>query len=178
ILLETESDWQKCLAYAADRRDQLQSLAEAEHRKGGPYLRPLVLVQAQARSATRDTLHWERVLAELTGNQGLPPDHVAVATGERSDLPEVAKKYPAMLADEQCPVRFIVTQQALAEGWDCLSAYILVSLAGTQSETAVEQLLGRILRQPGAEARDSAALNQSYAYVMSTDFTSTANYLR
>lgn len=178
ILLETESDWQKCLAYAADRRDQLQSLAEAEHRKGGPYLRPLVLVQAQARSATRDTLHWERVLAELTGNQGLPPDHVAVATGERNDLPEVAKKYPAGLADEQCPVRFIVTQQALAEGWDCPSAYILVSLAGTQSETAVEQLLGRILRQPGAEARDSAALNQSYAYVMSTDFTSTASALR
>src|SRR5690606_22622817 len=178
VLLETESDWQKCLAYAADRRDQLQALADAEHRGGAPYLRPLVLVQAQARSATRDTLHWERVLAELTGNQGLPASHVAVATGERNDLPEIEKRYPRGIADERCPVRFIITQQALAEGWDCPSAYILVSLAGTQSETAVEQLLGRILRQPDAKARDATALNQSYAYVMSTDFTATASALR
>lgn len=178
ILLETESDWQKCLAYAADKREQLQAAAEAERRTGTPYLRPLVLVQAQARSKERDTLHWERVLAELIGNQGLSTDHVAVATGERNDLPEIEKKYPRGIADESCPVRFIITQQALAEGWDCPSAYILASLAGTQSETAVEQLLGRVLRQPGAKARVAQALNQSYAYVMSSDFTSTASALR
>ena len=178
ILLETESDWQKCLAYAADKREQLQAAAEAERRMGAPYLRPLVLVQAQARSKDRDTLHWERVLAELLGNQGLSADHVAVATGERNDLPEIEKKYPRGIVDEACPVRFIITQQALAEGWDCPSAYILASLAGTQSETAVEQLLGRVLRQPGARARVTQALNQSYAYVMSSDFTSTASALR
>ncbi|HYM86543.1 MAG TPA: hypothetical protein VET30_07370, partial [Pseudoxanthomonas sp.] len=178
ILLETESDWQKCLAYAADRREQLQAAANAEERAGAPYLRPLVLVQAQARSKDRDTLHWERVLAELTGNQGIPTEHIAVATGDRNDLPEIDKKHPRGIADETCPVRFIITQQALAEGWDCPSAYILVSLAGTQSETAVEQLLGRVLRQPGAKARNTSALNQSYAYVMSTDFTSAASALR
>lgn len=178
ILLETESDWQKCLAYAADKREQLQAAAEAERRAGAPYLRPLVLVQAQARSKDKETLHWERALTELTGNQGLSADHVAIATGERNDLPAIEKKYPRGVADEDCPVRFIVTQQALAEGWDCPSAYILASLAGTQSETAVEQLLGRVLRQPGAKARATQALNQSYAYVMSSDFTATASALR
>jgi type III restriction enzyme len=178
ILLETESDWQKCLAYAADKREQLQAAAQAEQREGAPYLRPLVLVQAQARSKDKDTLHWERVLAELTGNQGLSTDHVAVATGERNDLSEIDKKYPRGIADESCPVRFVITQQAVAEGWDCPSAYILASLAGTQSETAVEQLLGRVLRQPSAKARTAQALNQSYAYVMSSDFTSTASALR
>ena len=178
IMLEAESDWQKCLAYAADRREQLQAAANAEARAGAPYLRPLVLVQAQARSRDRDTLHWERVLVELTGNQGIPGEHVAVATGERNDLPEIDKKYTRGIADEACPVRFVITQQALAEGWDCPSAYILVSLAGTQSETAVEQLLGRVLRQPGAKARNTPALNHSYAYVMSADFTSAASALR
>ncbi len=178
ILLETESDWQKCLAYAVDRRDQLQAAADNEHGTGAPYLRPLVLVQAQARNRDKDTLHWERVLAELIENQGIPAEHVAVATGERNDLPEIEKKYSRGIADKACPVRFIITQQALAEGWDCPSAYILVSLAGTQSETAVEQLLGRVLRQPDASTRTSAALNQSYAYVMSSDFTSTASALR
>ncbi len=178
IILETESDWQKCLAYAADKREQLQAAAEAEQRVGARYLRPLVLVQAQARSKDKDTLHWERILAELTSNQGLSADQVAVATGERNDLAGIEGKYPRGIADESCPVRFIITQQALAEGWDCPSAYILASLAGTQSETAVEQLLGRVLRQPGARARDTPELNQSYAYVMSSDFTSTASALR
>ncbi len=178
VMLETEADWQKCLAYAADRREQLQAAADAEQRKGAPYLRPLVLIQAQARHRERDTLHWERVLAELVENQRIPADRIAVATGERNDLDAVEKKYPAGIADPACPVRFVITQQALAEGWDCPSAYILASLAGTQSETAVEQLLGRVLRQPGAAPRTTPALNQSYAYVMSADFTSTASALR
>lgn len=178
ILLEAENDWQKCLAYAADKREQLQAAADIERRGGAPYLRPLVLVQAQARSKNKDTLHWERVFTELTGNQGLAAEHVAVSIGERNDLPEIEKKYPNGIADEACPVRFVITQQALAEGWDCPSAYILASLAGTQSETAVEQLLGRVLRQPGAKARTTQVLNQSYAYVMSSDFTATASALR
>lgn len=178
VLLETEGDWQKCLAYAADRREQLQAAADAEQRQGDPYLRPLVLVQAQARHKHRDTLHWERVLAELVDNQRIPPGHIAVATGERNDLDRISGEYAGGIADPACEVRFVITQQALAEGWDCPSAYILASLAGTQSETGVEQLLGRVLRQPGAVARATPALNRSYAYVMSTDFTSTASALR
>ena len=178
ILLETESDWQKCLAYAADRREQLQAAAEMEGREGAQYLRPLVLIQAQARSKDKDTLHWERVREELTTNQGIPADHIIVATGEERGLEEIERKYPRGIADENCPVRFIITQQALAEGWDCPSAYILVSLAGTQSETAVEQLLGRVLRQPGAKARKTPELNHSYAFIMSSDFTSAASALR
>lgn len=178
VMLEAEADWQKCLAYAADRREQLQAAADAEQRKGAPCLRPLVLIQAQARQRERDTLHWERVLTELVENQRVPSDHVAVATGERNDLEAIEKKYAGGIADPDCPVRFVITQQALAEGWDCPSAYILASLAGTQSETAVEQLLGRVLRQPGATPRATPALNQSYAYVMSADFTSTASALR
>ena len=178
VMLETESDWQKCLAYAVDRREQLQAAADAEQRQGAPYLRPLVLIQSQARHRERDTLHWERILAELVDNQRIPSEHIAVATGERNDLDAIDRKFPGGIADPECPVRLVITQQALAEGWDCPSAYVLASLAGTQSETAVEQLLGRVLRQPGATRRATPALNQSYAYVMSNDFTSAANALR
>lgn len=178
ILLEADADWQRCLAFAADRREQLQAAAMAEARKGAAYLRPLVLIQAQARRKEMDTLHVERVREELIANQGVPAEQIVIATGEERGLEEIEKKYPRGIADESCPVRFVITQQALAEGWDCPSAYVLVSLAGTQSETAVEQLLGRILRQPGAKARDTAALNQSYAYVMSADFQTAASHLR
>jgi len=75
-------------------------------------------------------------------------------------------------------VQYVITQRALAEGWDCPFAYILVSMADIRSATAVEQLLGRILRQPGAAHRQQGALNQSYAYVVSRDFRDTAASLR
>ena len=178
IILETQADWQKCLAYAIDRRDALHAAAEAEARSGKPYLRPLVLIQAQPHRAAIDTLHVDRVRDELIANHNVPPEHIIVATGEERGLEAIDKTYAGGIADPACPVRYVLTQQALAEGWDCPFAYVLVSLAGTQAETAVEQLLGRVLRQPGAAARANAMLNQSYAFVMSDDFSAAANQLR
>jgi type III restriction enzyme len=178
IRLETEGDWQKCLAYAIDCRDQLQAAADAERRQGAPYLRPIVLIQAQPNRAGFDTLHVERVRQELIDNHGVSADEIIVATGESRGLEQVDADYPLGIADEKCPVRYILTQKALAEGWDCPSAYVLVSMADLHSATAVEQLLGRVLRQPQAEERATAALNQSYAFVASRDFGSTATALR
>ncbi|MEO8410518.1 MAG: hypothetical protein ABI478_08090, partial [Propionivibrio sp.] len=77
-----------------------------------------------------------------------------------------------------CPVKFVITQKALAEGWDCPFAYVLVSMASLSSATAVEQLLGRVLRQPGASHRQARALNHSYAFVVSRNFAETASALR
>lgn len=178
IQLETEPDWQKCLAYALDRREHLQAAAEQERRGGAPYLRPLVLIQAQPRRQDLDTLHVERVRDELIQNHGVTAEEIAVATGEDRGLEEIDARYKAGIADEQCPVKYVITQQALAEGWDCPSAYILVSMAEIRSAKAVEQLLGRVLRQPQAKARETAALNQSYAFVASRDFSETATALR
>lgn len=75
-------------------------------------------------------------------------------------------------------MKFVIRQKALAEGWDCPFAYILVSMASLSSATAVEQLLGRVLRQPRASQRRAKALNQSYAFVVSRDFAETAGALR
>src|SRR5690606_5820758 len=93
-------------------------------------------------------------------------------------LDEIDAKYPLGIADPTCPVKFVITQKALAEGWDCPFAYILVSMASLTSSTAVEQLLGRVLRQPNATHRNTIALNQSYAFVVSRDFAETASALR
>lgn len=178
IQLETEPDWQKCLAYAIDRRDQLHAISEQERRGGSPYLRPIVLIQSEKRHHDRDTLHVDRVRQELSANHRIPPTEIVVATGEERGLEKIADQYPLGIADENCPVKFVITQQALAEGWDCPSAYILVSMAELRSATAVEQLLGRILRQPDAQRRKSEPLNQSYAFVVSRDFGETAQSLR
>ena len=51
-------------------------------------------------------------------------------------------------------------------------------MASLHSSTAVEQLLGRVLRQPEAKRREAHALNQSYAFVVSRNFAETAGALR
>lgn len=178
VVLETEPNWQQCLADAIGRRDALHKLADEERRAGAAYLRPLVLIQSEPRRAGIETLDFEKVRNELITNHGIPPREIAVATGEEKGLEQIDAGYKLGIADPDCPVKFIVTQRALAEGWDCPFAYILVSMASLSSATAVEQLLGRVLRQPGASHRQARALNQSYAFVVSRNFAETAGALR
>jgi type III restriction enzyme len=178
VLLETEPNWQQCLADALTRRETLHRLAEEARRAGAPYLRPVVLIQAEARRAGVETLDVARVKNELITNHGIPPEEIVVATGEEKGLESIDASYPKGIADPACPVKFVITQKALAEGWDCPFAYILVSMAELKSATAVEQLLGRILRQPNARHFADQRLNQSYAFVVSRNFAETAAALR
>jgi len=178
IVLETEPNWQQCLADAIARRDELQALADLGRRKGASYLRPVILIQGEPRKAGVETRDVDKVREELITNHNIPPEEIVVATGEEKGLEEIDAKYAKGIADEACPIKYVITQKALAEGWDCPSAYILVSMATLHSSTAVEQLLGRILRQPEAKHREHPALNQSYAFVASRDFADTAAALR
>jgi len=178
IELVTEPDEQRCLALAIDQREQLGLLASREQATGTPYLRPLVLIQAEPKSGTKETRHAEWVKRELIENHQIPEDEIVIATGSERGLDALDEEYPGGIFSERCPVKYIITQKALAEGWDCAFAYILVSMAGVKSATAVEQLLGRILRQPQAMHRADPALNRCYAYVVSRDFGETAETLR
>ena len=178
IILEAEANWQRCLNDAIMCRDGLQQVADQEQRKGASYLRPIVLIQAEPKSKVKETLDTEAVRQELINNQNIPESEIVVATGEEKGLEELATQYPKGILDPNCPVKYVITQRALAEGWDCPFAYILVSMASVQSSTAVEQLLGRVLRQPNATHREDPRLNQSYAFVVSRNFAETASALR
>ncbi len=178
VILETEPNWQQCLADAIGRREALQHLAEKERRAGAPYLRPLVLIQAEPRRTGVETLDVAWVRQELTTNHGIPAKEILVATGEERGLEQIEADYRLGIADPASLVKYVITQRALTEGWDCPFAYILVSMAALHSATAVEQLLGRVLRQPEASHRAARELNQSYAFVVSRSFAETASALR
>ena len=63
---------------------------------------------------------------------------------------------------------------ALKEGWDCPFAYILASLANKTSQIDVEQILGRVLRQPYTRRfQKNPTLNMSYVLTSSNDFKNT-----
>lgn len=178
VVLETEPNWQQCLADAIGRRDALQKLADDERRSGAAYVRPIILIQSEPRRTGIETLDFERIKNELITNHGIPAQEIVIATGEEKGLEQLDTDFKLGIADPACPVKFVITQKALAEGWDCPFAYILVSMASLSSATAVEQLLGRVLRQPGASHRKAKALNQSYAFVVSRNFAETASTLR
>jgi type III restriction enzyme len=176
IILDIKSDPQECLNYAITQREVLQKLADKEHKEGASYLRPIILIQAEAKR-TDISIDVQKVKQALLEHHNANENEIVIATGDEKGL-DALSKYPLGIMDKNCPVKFVITQQALAEGWDCPFAYVLVSMANVHSSTAVEQLLGRILRQPNATRRQTPELNQSYAFVVSRNFSETASALR
>ena len=70
---------------------------------------------------------------------------------------------------EGATVVIVATIQAfrLREGWDCPFAYVLCSLRETRSSTAIEQIVGRVLRLPGAKSKQHPDLNCAYVFSVS-----------
>jgi type III restriction enzyme len=178
VVLETEPNWQQCLADAIGRRDALHKLADEERRTGAAYLRPIVLIQAEPRRAGVETLDFEKVRNELITNHGIPASEIVVATGEEKGLEQIDADYKLGIADPACPVKFVITQKALAEGWDCPFAYILVSMASLHRRRRWSSCLGGCCANPEPAIGSAKALNQSYAFVVSRNFAETAGALR
>ena len=84
----------------------------------------------------------------------------------------------AMLTPLKTVAPYVITVDKLREGWDCPLAYVLGSIGNAATPTAVEQLIGRILRMPFANRTNVPALDRAYAFVLSDDVVKTAMQLR
>lgn len=65
----------------------------------------------------------------------------------------------------------VIIKQAVATGWDCPRAYILVKLRENMDETFEVQTIGRIRRMPEAKHYDCDALDSCYLYTFDGKFT-------
>lgn len=160
VLLEEHLDgWDVALRHALLRRQELEEIAKKEP----DYIRPILLIQAEHKGgeATVETIY-DHLISE--DGERIAKDWVKIATGDQRELDGID------LFAADCEVRVIITMEALKEGWDCSFAYVLCSVSGTKSATAIEQLLGRVLRMPYARTRGQAALNKAYAHVVSPYF--------
>ncbi len=165
--LRVLGNWEEALSAAIGRRDQLEQAAAEDPR----HIRPILLMQAQPNRRNTDALTVDVLRTYLIERALVPADHIAIETGDRRELAGVD------LTATNCPVRIILTVQALREGWDCPWAYVLCSLHHTGSLSAAEQLLGRVLRMPNAQRSPIPALNKSYAVVVSDSFGTAADSL-
>ena len=68
------------------------------------------------------------------------------------------------ITEKDSEVEFLICKTAVATGWDCPRAHILVRLRKAKSEKFSRQLLGRILRMPERKHYHSDALNVGYVY--------------
>lgn len=168
IQLETMPDWKQLLSSAIAQRNTLEMDAKNEQQQTGEYIRPIMLIQAQPKSKNKETLTVEVVEQCLIEEHQIPKEHIARATGEDKDLDDVD------IIDKDCKIRYVITVQALREGWDCPFAYILCSVAEIKSTTTVEQILGRVMRLPKAQRKKHESLNCAYAYVTSQNFSNAA----
>lgn len=164
IMLSEHDSWENAVNGAIASRAALEETAKGEKE----YIRPIVLFQAQPRNQEVTVEVLKRHLVEV---ENIPEHRIAVATGDQRDLDGLN------LFDEKCPIEFIITVEALKEGWDCSFAYVFCSVSNIRSATDVEQLLGRVLRMPYARRRKAADLNKAYAHVSETSFQQAAQAL-
>lgn len=165
VIVENRNTPKDVLVNAIRMRNSLEQHALEMEKQGGRYIRPIVLFQAQPKTDD-DNITFDKIKANLI-SFGIPENQIKIKTANKDELKGLD------LMSRGCEVRYIITVNALKEGWDCPFAYILATLANKTSRVDVEQILGRILRQPYTAQHQNPLLNLSYVFTSSNDFRDT-----
>ena len=165
VIVANRSSRAEVIESALILRRQLEDIAKQEEAAGGKHIRPIVLFQAQP-CTDDDNTTFEKIRDKLVELK-IPVEQIKIKTAEINELKGVD------LMSRNCDVRFIITVNALKEGWDCPFAYVLASLADKSSAVDVEQILGRVLRKPHVQQHGNDLLNLSYVFTASNRFMDT-----
>ena len=164
IMLTEHTNWQDSVNDSVLTRSKLAQ----ESQKESDYIRPIVLFQAEPKNGVVTVDVLKNYLIE---DLKIDVEKIAIATGNQHDLDGLD------LFDPRCKIEFIITIEALKEGWDCSFAYIFCSVKEVRSSKDAEQLLGRVLRMPYAKRRKEEALNRAYAHLATPSFSRAAQEL-
>ncbi len=174
VIVANQKEKNDVITTAIQLREQLETAAATAQLKTGKYIRPIVLFQAQTKNAKgskgEDPTTFGKVKDALI-KIGIPANQIKIKTATINELQGIDLMSP------DCEVRYIITINALQEGWDCPFAYVLASLADKTSTVDVTQILGRILRQPYVSRHQEAALNLSYVITASNKFMDTLTHI-
>jgi len=162
IVLETINKWEYAIAEAIKKRKELEDLAKLEYIESAQYIRPMVLFKAESNRGNTAITH-DKILDTLIKDHGIPREEIAVHTGNFNDLDNVD------LMSQNCSIRYVITVDKIKEGWDAPFASVLATVGNMSSSVAVEQLLGRVLRNPYAKKKSKKDLEKAYAFVASKE---------
>lgn len=171
------SDWKATLNAALTRLNSLDVDAKKLRSETGRYIRPIMLVQVERTgNDQRESghIHAEDVKEWLL-TAGFDEAEIAIKTAQQNDLSSAENED---LLSPTNRVRAIITKQALQEGWDCPFAYVLCSLSASSNMKAMTQLVGRILRQPGALKTGIEALDECHVITHHADTASVVEAIK
>lgn len=165
IYLANTTQWQETIRDGIGQRKKLEKLAEKEKRQTKEYIRPIALLQAEQEKEDEDKIYVGKIKAFLIEELKISEEEIAIKTAKNDEIESQE------LLSPKCKIRYIITVNALKEGWDCPFAYVLISVSNIGSRIAVEQTMGRIMRLPNATDKKNLDLNYSYVYTSSENFS-------
>ena len=166
-----DNDWKAMLQSITNKRNILEQKAVEYKQETGQYIRPIALIQCERTGKDQRKsgfVHSEDVKEHLI-SVGINPSEIAIKSSDKNDIENID------LFSTACQIRYIITQSALNEGWDCSFAYVLGIIPNVNSNTSVTQLIGRILRQPRAKKTGIKELDESYVYYSKGDTNNLLN---
>lgn len=161
LINKTSLDWKDTLLESFEKRKYLEKKSKEFENNTGEYIRPICLIQVERtgkEQRKKNYIHAEDVKDYLIKNCNVPENQIAIKSSEKDDIEGIN------LFSKNCDIRYIITKQALQEGWDCSFAYVLTILTNPSSATGITQLVGRILRQPFAQKTKIKDLDECYVY--------------
>ncbi len=149
------------IAYLLDKALDKQRELHSEFLKRGSDINPLIVVQIPNKSEVlQDNVELYLESKQITYENG----QLAVwLSNKKQNLEEIEEPNATPIA--------VIIKQAIATGWDCPRAHILVKLRDNMSETFEIQTIGRIRRMPEAKHYESDLLDSCYLYTLDDKFT-------
>ncbi len=115
VVVQNQRDKTDVVANTLNFQRQLEEMAIIEEKNGGSYIRPIVLFQAEPKNA-EDATTFQDIKNKLL-KLSIPEEQIAIKTANINEIKGLD------LMSRDCPIRFIITVNALKEGWDCPFAF-------------------------------------------------------
>lgn len=142
---------------------QRETLAQ-KYKKAGTNINPLVLIQLP--SEGEKTSEADETMLEMIerymDEQGITYENGKLAVWMSGNYHPSDVKVATVPNDSEIEV--LIFKQAIATGWDCPRASILVMLRDIQSVVFEIQTVGRIMRMPELKHYKDEALNTAYVF--------------
>lgn len=167
LYLANKVPWQDTIIAGIEKLRELEKAAK----KNPDYIRPMMLIQAEQEKEDLNKVCVSDIKEFLLNEAKLKiaDDEIAIKTSKTDNLPD-----GETLSSEKCRIKYIITVNALREGWDCPFAYILVSVSKLGARLSVEQTIGRIMRLPYVKEHKNPLLNSGYIFAATSNFSETS----
>jgi len=172
---DNQGDWKLTLTQAHAKRKALEEDGHALQAQDGRYIRPIMLIRVEITDEKkRDGIRLNALDAKdyLINQLNVRETEIKIKSANVDELGTED------LFEPTCQVRYIITKEALQEGWDCSFAYVLALLDKTKANTALTQMIGRVLRQPDARITSMESLNQCYVYCFNQNVNDAVKQVR